>query len=158
MSLTPPGLHDDALGTKDVGRPRLAPLDAHFAHPMTLAHEGVDGSIGLGNALMFAARNASFVHKWYGRYHGFSDAVWNGFSLRLPFELRLAEPSSVRTAMTFDGLVKLQALVQSVADVLEHHRILGIPFLPKSSLSLELHQCWIARSLVISWSILSGRR
>ena len=75
----------------------LAPLDAHFAHPMTLAHEGVDGSIGLGNALMFAARNASFVHKWYGRYHGFSDAVWNGFSLRLPFELRLAEPSSVRT-------------------------------------------------------------
>ena len=35
-------------------------VDAHFAHPMTLAHEGVDGSIGLGNALMFAARNASF--------------------------------------------------------------------------------------------------
>ena len=28
MSLAPPGLHDDALRTKDVGRPRLAPLDA----------------------------------------------------------------------------------------------------------------------------------
>ena len=35
---------------------------------LTLAHEGIDGTIGAGNALMLASRNASLLRAWYGRY------------------------------------------------------------------------------------------
>ena len=90
-----------------------------------MAHEGVDGTIGLGNALMLARRNATLLRVWYERYRGFrsrrsrarapdappdpgvpsrvvgrcrdSDAVWNGFSLRLPFELAQQMPGAVHT-------------------------------------------------------------
>ena len=59
----------------------LAPLDHLHTHELSMAHEGVDGTIGLGNALMLARPNASLLRVWYERYRGFSDAVWNGFSL-----------------------------------------------------------------------------
>ena len=75
----------------------LRPLDELHAHELTLAHEGVDGTIGLGNALMLAQRNASLLSAWYGHYRGFSDAVWNGFSLRLPFKLAQEMPGAVHT-------------------------------------------------------------
>ena len=45
-----------------------------------LAHEGIDGTIGAGNALMACTRNASIMQTWYDRYRDFSDAIWNGFS------------------------------------------------------------------------------
>jgi len=60
-----------------------------------LAHEGIDGTIGAGNALMACTRNASIMQTWYGRYRDFSDAVWNGFSVRLPMELAIAQPGAI---------------------------------------------------------------
>ena len=83
--------------------PEAATFRARGCNPMcpryelSMAHEGVEGTIGLGNALMLARPNASLLRVWYQRYHGFSDAVWNGFSLRLPFELAQQMPDSVHT-------------------------------------------------------------
>ena len=62
---------------------------------IVLAHEGIDGTIGAGNAMMIVRRNHSLMADWYGRYHKFSDAVWNGFSVRLPMEMAIAKPGSV---------------------------------------------------------------
>jgi hypothetical protein len=77
----------------------LRPLDdlLHSAHELVLAHEGVDGTIGAGNAMMLARPNASILGEWYQRYHTFSDAVWNGFSVRLPMEFAISRPDLVRT-------------------------------------------------------------
>jgi len=75
----------------------ISPLDALHRYELSMAHEGVEGTIGLGNALMLARPNASLLRVWYERYRGFSDAVWNGFSLRLPFELAQQMPESVHT-------------------------------------------------------------
>ena len=63
---------------------------------VVLAHEGIDGTIGAGNALMIARRNHSVIAEWYGRYRKFSDQIWNGFSVRLPMEMAVAHPGSVR--------------------------------------------------------------
>ena len=63
---------------------------------VTLAHEGIDGTIGAGNALMLCARNASFLNIWYDRYHSFSDQIWNGFSVRQPMDLAMRRPGQVR--------------------------------------------------------------
>ena len=75
----------------------LAPLDHLHRYELSMGHEGVDGTIGLGNALMLARPNARLLRTWYDRYRGFSDAVWNGFSLRLPFELAQQMPDAVHT-------------------------------------------------------------
>ena len=47
----------------------LRPLDdlLHSAHELVLAHEGVDGTIGAGNAMMLARPNASILGEWYQR-------------------------------------------------------------------------------------------
>jgi hypothetical protein len=71
-------------------------LEAMPRGGVTLAHEGIDGTIGAANALMIASRNASTLHEWYARYRDFSDSVWNGFSVRLPMELAIRDPGSVR--------------------------------------------------------------
>ena len=63
---------------------------------VVLAHEGIDGTIGAANALMLARRNASILAVWYERYRYFSDAVWNGFSVRLPMELAIDFPGTIR--------------------------------------------------------------
>lgn len=77
-------------------RPLAPLLSAAAPGQATLAHEGVGGSIGVGNALMLTPRNHSFFREWYEAYRAFSDAVWNGFSVRLPSRLAAAAPSSVR--------------------------------------------------------------
>ena len=76
----------------------LRPLDVLLTSPqeLVLAHEGISGSIGAGNALMLARSNASVLGEWYGRYHSFSDHVWNGFSVRLPMEFAIKSPERVR--------------------------------------------------------------
>ena len=63
---------------------------------IVLAHEGIDGTIGAGNALMIVRRNHTLMHDWYYRYRKFSDQVWNGFSVRLPMEMAIAKPGSVK--------------------------------------------------------------
>lgn len=79
----------------------LRPLDQLIARAaiasggVVLAHEGIDGTIGAGNALMACVRNASIMVTWYDRYHEFSDSVWNGFSVRLPMELAIAQPGTI---------------------------------------------------------------
>ena len=72
--------------------------DELFLSPegVVLAHEGIDGTIGAGNALMITRRNHSVIAEWYGRYRKFSDQIWNGFSVRLPMEMAVAHPGSVR--------------------------------------------------------------
>lgn len=75
----------------------LAPLLAAPRAALVLAHEGIDGTIGAGNALMLAQRNAPALAEWYGRYRAFSDVIWNGFSVRLPMELASQlGPSAIR--------------------------------------------------------------
>ncbi|EOD17055.1 hypothetical protein EMIHUDRAFT_244523 [Emiliania huxleyi CCMP1516] len=61
--------------------------------------DGVGGSIGVGNALMLTPRNHSFFREWYEAYRAFSDAVWNGFSVRLPSRLAAAAPSSAPSSV-----------------------------------------------------------
>jgi len=63
---------------------------------VVLAQEGVSGSIGLGNALMLTPRNHSFFWAWYAEYRHFTDAVWNGFSVRLPSRIAARMPDAVR--------------------------------------------------------------
>lgn len=63
--------------------------DLLAGHELVLAQEGVRGSIGLGNAMMIAQRNATMLRSWYGEYRSFSDKIWNNFSLRLPMQLRI---------------------------------------------------------------------
>ena len=62
---------------------------------VVLAHEGIDGTIGAGNAFMVTTPNASVVQVWYGKYRDFSDGIWNGFSVRLPMDLAVERPGSV---------------------------------------------------------------
>lgn len=54
---------------------------------VVLAHEGVGGSIGLGNAWMLSRPNATMLRLWYAEYRYFSDRIWNNFSVRLPSRL-----------------------------------------------------------------------
>lgn len=63
---------------------------------VVLAHEGIDGTIGAGNAMMLTTPNASVLVEWYSRYRTFSDNVWNGFSVRLPMQLAIAQPGAIR--------------------------------------------------------------
>jgi hypothetical protein len=70
-------------------------MDALHAHELTLAQEGVDAAIGLGNALVVAAANSTFLRAWFDKYRDFSDAVWNKFSVRLPSQLARAMPDAV---------------------------------------------------------------
>ena len=62
---------------------------------LLLAMEGIDGTIGAGNALMVATRNSSTLLEWYGKYRSFSDGIWNGFSVRLPMDLAVQRPGSI---------------------------------------------------------------
>jgi len=74
----------------------LAPITPLMqSHELVLAHEGIDGSIGLGNALMLTRPNSTFMRRWYGAYTNFSDHVWNGFSVRFPLKLALEMPTAV---------------------------------------------------------------
>jgi hypothetical protein len=50
---------------------------------------------GAGNALMICQRNHSLMAAWYARYRSFSDQIWNGFSVRLPMEMAIANPGTV---------------------------------------------------------------
>ncbi|EME28968.1 alpha 1,4-glycosyltransferase family protein [Galdieria sulphuraria] len=54
----------------------------HF--PMVLGQEGLDGFIGLANAVIVAHSSSSFLLQWFLEYRHFNDFVWNWFSVRLP--------------------------------------------------------------------------
>jgi len=71
----------------------LRPMAPLLTHELVLGQEGIGGSIGLGNALMVARRTAPFLRAWYAEYRNFSDAVWNGFSVRLPSQIALRSDS-----------------------------------------------------------------
>lgn len=52
--------------------------------PMVLGQEGINGMIGLANAVIVAHSSSSFLHQWLLEYRHFNDFVWNWFSVRLP--------------------------------------------------------------------------
>lgn len=78
----------------------LRPLAELFAYPegVLMAHEGAGGTIGAGNALIVARRNATMLQEWYAEYRSFSAQIWNGFSVRLPMKLANAEAERTRTS------------------------------------------------------------
>lgn len=73
----------------------LEPLSQFYRHDLTLAQEGISGSIGLGNALMICRREAPFMRAWYDKYRDFSDRVWNQYSVRLPSQIAREHPEQV---------------------------------------------------------------
>ncbi|KAI9476094.1 MAG: hypothetical protein EXX96DRAFT_596337 [Benjaminiella poitrasii] len=65
----------------------LKPLDHLLHHEFIMAQEGVDGSIGLCNAMIMARPHARFIQRWYATYASFDDADWNYHSVILPGKL-----------------------------------------------------------------------
>ena len=53
---------------------------------------GMQSTERTANAVLLAARGAPFTLRWLDAYHNFSDADWDGHSVRLPFALAQAHP------------------------------------------------------------------
>ncbi|KAL1527708.1 hypothetical protein AB1Y20_009093 [Prymnesium parvum] len=75
---------DDLIEPQAISSSAHASSSPPRGSELVLAHEGVGGTIGLGNAWMLAKRNATMLRLWYEKYRDFSDRIWNEFSVRLP--------------------------------------------------------------------------
>lgn len=62
---------------------------------------GLEGGVsplprqGLCNGLMIAAKNSTFIQKWYETYRAFDDNDWAGLSIRMPLKIALRHPEQV---------------------------------------------------------------
>ena len=62
---------------------------------------GLEGGVsplprqGLCNGLMIAAKNSTFIQKWYQTYKAFNDDDWAGLSIRMPLKIALRHPEEV---------------------------------------------------------------
>jgi hypothetical protein len=65
-----------------------------------LGEEGEGGRIGIGNAVILAARNARFLQRWIETYRFFRstgrDDHWSEHSVRIPVRLARAYPDEIR--------------------------------------------------------------
>ncbi|KAK9679281.1 hypothetical protein K7432_016336 [Basidiobolus ranarum] len=64
----------------------LKPIDHLLDREFVMAQEGVDGSVGLCNAMMMARPHSNFIQRWYQTYRSF-DGDWNYHSVVLPGKL-----------------------------------------------------------------------
>ncbi|KAI8983532.1 hypothetical protein BDB01DRAFT_722687 [Pilobolus umbonatus] len=65
----------------------LKPIDHLLDKEFVMAQEGVDGSVGLCNAMMIARPQARFLQRWYASYVSFDDKNWSYHSVILPKKL-----------------------------------------------------------------------
>lgn len=48
---------------------------------------GIEPSVGLCNAIIFAQKNSEFISKWYETYRSYSQEKWNYFSIQMPMKI-----------------------------------------------------------------------
>ncbi|KAI8645528.1 hypothetical protein BD408DRAFT_411583 [Parasitella parasitica] len=65
----------------------VKPLDHLLDREFIMAQEGVDGSVGLCNAMIMARPHSRFVQRWFATYALFDSAEWNYHSVILPGKL-----------------------------------------------------------------------
>ncbi|CAO3588531.1 unnamed protein product [Absidia cylindrospora] len=66
----------------------MAPMDNLLnQHEFIMGQEGVDGSVGLCNAVILAKPNARFLQRWQATYRTFDQTDWNYHSVVLPGQL-----------------------------------------------------------------------
>jgi hypothetical protein len=75
-------------------------FDDLLEYPMVLGQEGEGGGIGMGNAVMLAEPNASFLQRWMETYRTFRskgrDPFWNEHSVQTPFRLARQHPDEIK--------------------------------------------------------------
>lgn len=74
-------------------------FDELLDHSVVLGEEGVDGEIGIANAVILAEPGAPFLQRWYEEYRWFRsvgrDQHWNEHSVRVPRILAQSNPREV---------------------------------------------------------------
>ncbi|KAI8967881.1 hypothetical protein BDF20DRAFT_828546 [Mycotypha africana] len=73
----------------------LKPVDHLLKKEFVMAQEGVDGSIGLCNAMIMSKPQSRFVQRWYSTYSTFDSSNWNYHSVILPGKLAPFFPNEV---------------------------------------------------------------
>eukprot|EP00871_Galdieria_phlegrea_P004193 jgi/Galph1/4775/GphlegSOOS_G3428.1 len=73
----------------------LKKFDELRQFPMVLGQEGVNGNIGLANAVIIAHPSSAFLQQWFLEYRHFNDLVWNWFSVRLPKIMATEMPEEI---------------------------------------------------------------
>ena len=74
-------------------------FDDLLGNAVVLGQEGVDGAVGLANAVILAKPGASFLRRWYEEYRWFRsrgrDGYWNEHSIQVPLKLARQFPQEV---------------------------------------------------------------
>ncbi|KAI8074241.1 uncharacterized protein B0P05DRAFT_473209 [Gilbertella persicaria] len=65
----------------------LKPLDHLLDREFIMAQEGIDGAVGLCNAVIMSRPHARFIQRWYATYASFDYNDWNYHSVVLPGKL-----------------------------------------------------------------------
>ncbi|CEP16021.1 hypothetical protein [Parasitella parasitica] len=65
----------------------VKPVDHLLNREFIMAQEGVDGSVGLCNAMIMARPHSRFVQRWFATYALFDSSEWNYHSVILPGKL-----------------------------------------------------------------------
>eukprot|EP00871_Galdieria_phlegrea_P002690 jgi/Galph1/3421/GphlegSOOS_G2084.1 len=66
----------------------LQPFHFLRRYNFSIGEEGKDGSVGLGNAVLIANKNAKFLQRWRVEYcRSFDASHWNHHSVKLPYRL-----------------------------------------------------------------------
>ncbi|KAG1313755.1 hypothetical protein G6F64_002004 [Rhizopus arrhizus] len=73
----------------------LKPVDHLLNREFIMAQEGVDGSVGLCNAMIMARPHSRFIQRWFATYATFDSADWNYHSVILPGKLAPFFPNEV---------------------------------------------------------------
>ncbi|CAO3607246.1 unnamed protein product [Mucor hiemalis] len=73
----------------------LKPIDHLLDREFVMAQEGVEGSIGLCNAMIMARPRSRFVQRWYSTYASFDSTNWNYHSVILPGNLAPFFPKEI---------------------------------------------------------------
>ncbi|CAO3685024.1 unnamed protein product [Rhizopus microsporus] len=73
----------------------LKPVDHLLNKEFIMAQEGVDGSVGLCNAMIMARPHSRFIQRWYATYATFDSSDWNYHSVVLPGKLAPFFPNEV---------------------------------------------------------------
>ena len=74
-------------------------FDDLLNNSVVLGQEGVDGEVGLANAVILAEPNAPFLRRWFDEYRSFrskgNDEFWNEHSVVLPKKLAREYPDEI---------------------------------------------------------------
>ncbi|KAI8338653.1 hypothetical protein BC941DRAFT_351210 [Chlamydoabsidia padenii] len=73
----------------------MASMDHLLDHEFIMGQEGIDGSVGLCNAVILARPHARFLQRWQQTYRTFDQSDWNYHSVVLPGKLAPAFPHEI---------------------------------------------------------------